>query len=97
MSRNNKLMEQEEIRKPNPLFQKTENIHVNAKTEKVDIKIDEQLELKRKTYYLTREQIDALDVMALLTGKDKSEIIRDILSKSELMNYKGKKLGVIED
>lgn len=42
-------------------------------------------ELVRKTYYYTPEIIKAVSVVAALQGKDKSQLVREILMDSELI------------
>ena len=42
-------------------------------------------ELVRKTYYYTNDLIKAISVVAALQGKDKSQLVREILMDSELI------------
>lgn len=42
-------------------------------------------ELVRKTYYYTNDLIKAISIVAALQGKDKSQLVREILMESELI------------
>lgn len=43
--------------------------------------------LVRKTYYYTTDLVKAISVVAALEGKDKSELVREILMDSRLKEY----------
>ena len=44
-------------------------------------------ELRRQTYYLDEDIIEAIREMAYHTRKDKSELVRDLLRNSALSKY----------
>lgn len=44
-------------------------------------------QLVRKTYYYTQDLIKAISVVSALEGKDKSELVREILMESRLKEY----------
>jgi hypothetical protein len=44
-------------------------------------------ELRRQTYYLDEDIIEAIREMAYHTRKDKSELVRDLLKNSALNKY----------
>lgn len=44
-------------------------------------------ELVRKTYYYTEDLIKAISIAAALEGKDKSQIVREVLMDSRLKEY----------
>jgi len=47
----------------------------------------ENKELRRQTYYLDKDIIEAIREMAYHTRKDKSELVRDLLRNSALSKY----------
>jgi len=47
----------------------------------------ENKELRRQTYYLDKDIIEAIREMAYHTRKDKSELVRDLLRNSALNKY----------
>ena len=44
-------------------------------------------ELVRKTYYYTNDLIKAISIVSALEGKDKSQLVREILLESRLKEY----------
>ena len=48
---------------------------------------DENKELRRQTYYLDKDIIEAIREMSYHTRKDKSELVRDLLRNSALNKY----------
>ena len=48
---------------------------------------EENQNLRRQTYYLDEDIIEAIRKMAYYTRKDKSELVRDLLRNSSLNKY----------